>query len=214
MSVPALIRPASDPQPADPTATAATTTALDLTGGPRVETLTEVPTDLVESFLGVYRKAFAPLEIRAAARQALTDDEFREEMADARVLKFVAYDEAGAAAGLAFMATDLSIVPWVSVPYYAHRFPDHYARGAIFYVGALLVRPDRQGGPWMKALVDTMITHVATNRGIAAFDCCGFNTDVVKLPDTLARATHTLAYAETVEIDNQRYYAYEMAGLR
>lgn len=204
MSVPALIRTTSD----------ATAPALDLTGGPRVERITEVPTDLVEQFLGVYRRAFAPLEIRAAARQALTDDEFREEMGDARVLKFVAYDDSGEAAALAFMALDLSVVPWVSVPYFAHRFPDHHARGAIFYVGALLVRPDRQGGPWMKAVVDDMITYVGEHRGVAAFDCCGFNTDVVKLPDTLARATHTLAYAETAEVDTQRYFAYELAGLR
>jgi hypothetical protein len=207
MSAPALIRPSTG-------TAAAGAPVVDLTGGPRVEQLTAVGSDVVEDFLVIYRKAFAPLEIRAAARQALTDDEFREEMADARVLKFVASDESGQAAALAFMATDLSVVPWVSVPYFAHKFPDHYARGAIFYVGALLVRPDRQGGPWMKAVVDAMITYVASNRGVAAFDCCGFNTDVVKLPDTLARATHALAYAETAEIDSQRYFAYDMAGLR
>jgi hypothetical protein len=194
MSIPALLRPPTD-----------------LTV---VERLTEVSDELCEDFLRVYRAAFAPLEVLAAARQALTDEEFRDEMTDPRVVKFVARDESGAACALAFMATDLSIVPWVSVPYFAHRFPEHYSRGAIYYVGALLVRAERQGGPWVKVIVDDMVRYVAEHRAVAAFDCCGFNTDVVKLPETLARATHRLAYAETTELDTQRYYAYEMAGPR
>lgn len=196
MSVPALLRP---PAPE---------------AGHVVTRLTAIDDAVTEEFRAVYRKAFAPLETLAAARQALTDDEFRAEMTDPRVVKFVAADPSGEVCALAFMATDLNLVPWVSVPYFAKKFPDHYARGAIFYVGALLVRAERQGGPWVKVIVDDMVRYVAEHRGVAAFDCCGFNTDVVKLPETLARATHRLAYAETVELDAQRYYAYEMAGPR
>ena len=180
----------------------------------RVDRTTAVPAELVEEFLGVYRAAFAPLETLAPARQSFDDDEFRHEMTDTRVLKFVAYDTAGDACAMAFMATDLNAVPWISVPYFAKRFPDHYARGAIYYVGALLVRAEKQGGPWAKEIVDDMVRYVAEHRGVATFDCCGFNVDVVKLPDTLARATHRIAFAETVELDQQRYYAYQMAGPR
>lgn len=179
-----------------------------------VDRTTVIPHDLVEEFLGVYRAAFQPLETLAPARQSFDDDEFRHEMADERVIKFVAYDADGNACAMAFMATDLNAVPWISVPYFAKRFPDHYARGAIFYVGALLVRSEKQGGPWAKAIVDDMVRFVGERQGVATFDCCGFNVDVVKLPDTLARATHALAYAETMELDQQRYYAYQMAGLR
>lgn len=179
-----------------------------------VDRTTVIAPELVEEFLAVYRAAFSPLETLAPARQSFDDDEFREEMVDERVIKFVAYDTDGHACAMAFMATDLHAVPWISVPYFAKKFPDHYARGAIFYVGALLVRTEKQGGPWAKAVVDDMVRFVAENRGVATFDCCGFNVDVVKLPDTLARATHALAYAETDELDQQRYYAYTMAGLR
>lgn len=180
----------------------------------RVERVPSIPAEEVEDFLRAYRAAFQPLEILAPARQSLTDDEFREEMTDARVLKFVARDEDGVATAMSFMTTDLTIVPWVSLPYYEHRFPEHYARNAICYVGALLVRPERQGGPWVKAVVDDVMTHITELRGILAFDCCGYNVDVVKLPDTLARAAHRIAFAETMELDQQRYYAYDMAGLR
>lgn len=197
MSLPALVRPPSGP-----------------VAGMRVERLTEITPEEVEEFLLAYRAAFKALETLAPARQALTDDEFREEMTDDRVVKFVGRDESGEAVALAFMATDLSIVPWVSVPYYAHRFPEHHARNAIYYVGALLVRPDRQGGPWVKFVVDDVLRCVAELRGVVAFDCCGFNAEVVKLPDTIARAAHRIAFAETSELDAQRYYAYDMAGLR
>ena len=180
----------------------------------RVERMTHVPPGLVEEFLGVYRAAFAPLEILAPARQSLTDAEFREEMTDDRVMKFVAYDATGEACAMSIVATDLAAVPWISVPYFAHRFPEHHARGAIYYFGALLVRAERQGGPWIKVIVDELVRFVAENRAVAAFDCCGYNAEVVKLPDTLARATHRLAFAETVELDQQRYYAYDMRGLR
>lgn len=197
MSVPALVRPDAGPG-----------------AEARVERLTAIPPDMVEEFLAAYRAAFQPLEVLAPARQALTDDEFRAEMVDDRVVKFVGRDGSGEAIALAFMAADLSVMPWVSVPYYQKRFPEQFARNAIFYVGALLVRPDRQGGPWVKFVVEDVLRYVAERRGIVAYDCCGFNADVVKLPETIARTAHRIAFAETSELDSQHYYAYDMAGLR
>lgn len=178
----------------------------------RVVRLTHVPEDLAEQFLAVYSAAFAPLATRSAARQALTDDEFREEMSDARVTKFVAFDEHGKAGSMAIVATDLSLVPWISVPYYAQRFPEHYARGAIYYVNAVVVRPDRQGGPWSKVVLEELYRFVAENRAVMAFDCCGYNVDVVKLVDTTIRSSHRIAHVEETELDQQRYYAFDMSG--
>lgn len=178
----------------------------------RVDRTTDVPPEQTEEFLRLYRAAFAPLEVRAAARQSLTDEEFREEMADPGVMKFVAYDSAGDTGAFSMVATDLSVVPWISVPYYAHRFPEHHARGAIYYVGAVVVRPDLQGGPWSKAVLEEMYRFVAENRAVMAFDCCAYNVEVLKLVETTARSAHRLAYLETQELDQQRYYAFDMAG--
>jgi hypothetical protein len=178
----------------------------------RVERLSTVADDLAEQFLAVYRAAFAPLETRSAARQSLTDDEFREEMRDSRVTKLVAYDGDGDAGAMVIVTTDLSIVPWISVPYYAARFPEAYARGAIYYVNAAVVRPDRQGGPWAKVVLDELYRYVAENRAVMAFDCCGYNVDVVKLAQATARAAHRVAHVETHELDEQRYYAFDMSG--
>ncbi len=83
-----------------------------------VETLALVPDEMARRFLAIYRAAFAPLEKLAPARQSLTDEEFLEEMADDSVVKFVASDRHQEPCALAFMATDLSVVPWISVPYF------------------------------------------------------------------------------------------------
>jgi hypothetical protein len=178
----------------------------------QVVRMTDVPADLAEQFLAVYRAGFAPLEVRSAARQALTDEEFLAEMSDPTVVKFVAFDENGEAGSMSFIATDLNVVPWISVPYYAHRYPEPYARGAVYYVNAVVVRPDRQGGPWSKVVLEEMYRFVAENRAVMAFDCCGYNVDTVKLVETTTRAVHRIAVVETAELDQQRYYAFDMTG--
>lgn len=178
----------------------------------RVERLAAVPADLTEQFLAVYQAAFAPLATKSACRQALTDDEFREEMRDPRVTKIVAFDDDGVAGAMAIVATDLSLVPWISVPYYATRFPEHHARGAIFYVNAVVVRPERQGGPWAKAVLEELYRYVAENHAVMAFDCCGYNVDTIKLVDATIRSAHRIAHVEHAELDQQRYYAFDMAG--
>jgi hypothetical protein len=178
----------------------------------RVARLTSVSDELSEAFLAVYRAAFAPLDTLSAARQSLTDDEFRDEMRDPRVTKIVAFDADGEAGSMAFVATDLSIVPWISVPYYAHRFPEQFARGAVYYVNAAVVRPDRQGGAWTRVVLEELYRFVAENRAVMAFDCCGYNVDVVRLVEATERVARTVAHVEVTELDQQRYYAFDMGG--
>jgi len=181
----------------------------------RVDILTDVPADVAEEFRVIYRSAFDPLMTKAPARQWLTDDELMHEMSDPAVLKFVARaGEDDEIVALAFMSTDLSTVPWISEPYFAHRYPDHYARNAIFYFGALLVRPERQGGPWAKYLLDHIFYYVAERRGIGAFDCCGFNVDTVALPELIVRASHRLIHLDLQLLDQQTYYAGVVDGFK
>jgi hypothetical protein len=168
---------------------------------------------VAEEFLHIYRSAFLPLERLAPARQSLTDDEFMMEMRDERVLKFVCNDREEDTVALGFMAADLAVVPWISPPYYAARFPDHYARGAIYYFGSLLVRPDRQGGSWATMLLTEMSKQVMANSAIAAFDCCAYNIRVLRLPELIATVGQRLGRVETVELDSQQYFAYVFSEL-
>jgi ribosomal protein S18 acetylase RimI-like enzyme len=179
-----------------------------------VDVVTQVPDQVVEDFLVIYREAFAPLEVRSPARQSLTDDEFRHELADPSVLKFVAIDGDGEIVGLSLVASDLATVPWISVPYYEARYPQHLAEGRLFYFGALLVRPERQGGPWAKFLLDHLFGFLAERRAVGAFDCCGFNVDVVGLPDLIERSGHRVARFHLEHLDRQQYFAVVVEGAR
>jgi hypothetical protein len=180
----------------------------------RIELLDAAPADLVEEFLSIYREAFLPLETLAPARQALTDAEFREEMVHPGVQKFVARNSEGEATALAFMTNDLTLVPWISVPYFAARYPDEFARQAIFYVGALLVRRQFQGGPWAAMLTDELVRYVAALGGVGAFDCCGYVTSTVKLPELIACVADGVSVYHRELMDSQNYFAFDFQGLK
>jgi hypothetical protein len=172
-----------------------------------VERLSFVDRYLAERFLVIYRDAFAPLETLAPARQGLTDEEFMDQMFDPSVMKFVAWDDDDEPAALAFMATDLTKVPWISVPYFRARFPEHYERGAIYYFGALLVSPEHQGGPWASRVLRLCTRTVLAARAIAVFDCCEHNVGR-KLPDMIGRVAAGMTLFDATELEAQRYYAY------
>jgi hypothetical protein len=190
------------------------TAPLDARPRGRTAVLTEVPEDVVEDFLQIYRDAFAPLAVRSAARQSHTDEEFRHEMHDPSVLKFVALDGNDEIVGLSLVATDISTVPWISVPYYRERFPEHLAEGRLFYFGAMLVRPDRQGGPWAKFVLDHIFNFLAERSAIGAFDCSQFNSEVIGLPNLIERAGHRIARFELAHLDRQDYFALIVEGLK
>ena len=171
-----------------------------------VEALDVVGPALSQRFLAVYRAAFTPLERLAPARQSLTDEEFLDQMAEPSVAKFVAWDERGEPMALAFMATDLHFVPWISPRYFEARFPEHFARRAIYYFGALLVSPAHQGGPWATMVLDAAATLVARNRAVAVFDCCEHNA-TRRLPALIARAGRRVGNVDSLELEPQRYFA-------
>ena len=181
----------------------------------RIETRVSLPADVAEDFLKLYRKAFEPLEVLAAARQSLTDEEFLEEMQHPGVRKWIVWDSFDNPCAMAFMTTDLSLVPWVSLPYYQAKFPEHYERGAIWYFGSILVHPDHQGSSVAVDLMHHLIREVVEADAIPMFDCCGFNVDVKKLPQMIeGLARQICVEVDAQEIDVQRYYAYTFRGLK
>jgi ribosomal protein S18 acetylase RimI-like enzyme len=176
--------------------------------------LTEVPDAVAEEFLVIYRAAFEPLKTKSPARQWLTDEEFRHEMADPTVLKFVARNREDEIVAMSLMATDIESVPWISAPYFQARFPEHYARGHIYYFGVMLVRPERQGGPWAMHLLEHIAHFLGERRAVGAFDCCGFNVDTVAFPDLILRAGHRWIHLDLQTLDQQTYYAGVVGGLK
>ncbi len=179
-----------------------------------VEALSSVAPHLADEFLAIYRAAFSPLELLSPARQVLADDEFLTAMHDESVIKFVGWDKEHMACAMAVIATDLSSVPWVSVPYFAARYPDQHGRRAIYYFHALLVRPELQGGPWARLMLEELTRAMAAIRAVAAFDCCGHTVRNARLPEVIARVAGRLVHLEPEELDQQHYFAYGMNGMR
>lgn len=180
----------------------------------RVEMPAVVDGELAQRFLALYREAFADLEVRSPARQSFTDEELLHHLADESVVKFVAWDRQHRPSGLAFMATDLSTVPWISLPYFEARFPEQYAREAVYYFGGLLVARGHRRGPSAYVLLAALVRRVAIDRAVAAFDCCQHTVDVARLPELIARVARRISVVDTLELEPQRYYAYVTHGLR
>lgn len=180
----------------------------------RVEQTTTVHDDLAEGFLAVYREAFAPLERLSPARQALTDEEFLAAMGDKSVLKVVGWDRDGQACAMAILTTDLSTVPWISVPYFAARFPDHHRRRALYYFHAILVRSRSQGGAWARLVFEELTRMLARENAVAAFDCCNHTVEVTRLPEMIARVANRLCVFDPIELDRQHYFAYVFSERR
>lgn len=173
---------------------------------------TVVSTEIAERFWSLYDQAFEPLRTASPCRQYMREHEFKEEMNDERMLKFVLWDESDNALGMALVATDLYAVDWISPDYFKRRFPEHFKRGLVYYFGALLVEPSSQGMKYSKMLLQELVNFVIRNNGIAAYDCYSGNNQW--MPDLIARMTEEQGFLKTHELEPQYYYAFESKGFK
>lgn len=175
---------------------------------------TRIDADEIEIFLRLYREAFDPLEELSPLRQSMTDAEFRDEMVHESVIKLVAWDDAGKPAAILCVTNDFERIPWLNPRYYAVKFPEHFARRAIYFYGSLLVHPERQGMNYAGQLMAESSRVVVPDGGIIAFDCCQFNVDVVQLPEMIASVCDRVCFYDRIELDAQHFYAYVTHGFR
>lgn len=173
---------------------------------------TVVSAEIAERFWSLYDQAFEPLRTASPCRQYMREHEFKEEMNDERMLKFVLWDELDNALGMALVATDLHAVDWISPDYFKRRFPEHFERGLVYYFGALLVEPSSQGMKYSKMLLQELVNFVIRNNGIAAYDCYSGNNQW--MPDLIARMTEEQGFLKTHELEPQYYYAFESKGFK
>lgn len=171
----------------------------------------QLPEELVVKFWALYDMAFAPLKAASPCRQYLLEDEFREEMADERILKFILRD-GDDPVSLALVATDLEAVPWISPPYFQAQYPEEFSAGRVYYFGALLTVPDRRRAGYVDFLLAWLINFVVANDGVAAFDCCQINDQF--LPALIRKASDEQARFEVAQLDAQTYYGYKAVGFK
>jgi hypothetical protein len=176
------------------------------TGGPwrftREEVLIGAP---AEALYRLYKAAFDPLKVRSAARQVLTRAEFFDQMQDDRVDKYVAWEDTEPI-GLITLTLDLESVPWISPEYFAARYPDHWARNAIYYMGIVLAHPRNQSVRFLETAARMPLERLAAQKAVIAYDMCGYNYAVRRFADRIGKVVRQYAGLEPEEIDRQLYY--------
>lgn len=163
--------------------------------------------DDAERFWNLYLDAFEPLRTRAAARHVLYREEFDAEMADPRITKLLVRDDQGDPVGLTTLATDLAAVPWVSPEFFAARYPEHAARGALWYIGFTLAHPGRRATRTFMDMIDALVGHLAEHRVVCAYDVSRFNDDSLRFADNLRRHLERTQDVTVETVDHQSYYA-------
>ncbi|MGN6783162.1 MAG: hypothetical protein ACTHJH_16865 [Marmoricola sp.] len=177
-------------------------------GAPEVKVTIETDVDqhTAESFWALYREAFGELETRAVARQLLHRDEFMEEMHDPRVHKYVAWSDDGVAIGLSTLTNQLETVPWISPAYFRHHYPEHFARGAVYYIGFTLVDRAQRMSHVFQAMIDRMGDVLADARAIVGWDICAHNDDSFSFGEHAARVLSRSGDVTVGPIDRQTSY--------
>ena len=178
-----------------------------------VTCIEEASPALISEFWPLYEESFGPLRIRAAARHVLTYEEFAEEIADPRVWKYVATDADSNLIGLTTLTRDLATVPWISPEYFAHHYPEQSSRQAVFYMGFTMVRPSQRDTRVFFAMLRPTVLRVASERGVCAYDVCGFNDTTLDFGAGIERLLHRLAEVDVAAIDVQTYYAVTFTGV-
>jgi hypothetical protein len=154
----------------------------------------------------LYRPAFEPLKVRSAARQVLTRTEFFDQMRDARVDKYVAWENAAEPIGVITITRHLESVPWISPDYFAARYPEHWARNAIYYLGFMLAHPGNRTARFLETIVHGLIEPLVSERAILAYDMCDHNSSVLGLSTRIADVLRRHAHTEPQPLDCQHYY--------
>src|SRR5215212_5224947 len=165
-------------------------------GGPAAQTL-----------YSLYRQAFEPLKAKAVARQVLTGDEFFGQMRDDRIDKYVAWEPHGEPIGLITLTRHLEAVPWVSPEYFEARFPEQWARKAVYYLGYLLARPVTRRTRFLETICKVSVEPLVAERAVIAYDVCSYNNDMLDLAERISRLAPQFAGSHVHKLDAQVYYA-------
>jgi hypothetical protein len=172
----------------------------------RTTQLLTVNGDVARRYWALYEEAFAGLRTMSPCRQYLTEAEFLEEMGDERIIKFVLWD-ADDPVAILLVARDLSAVPWISPDYFAARYPEHYASGRIYYVGALVTAPHERRAGNASELMLEFGRFIGERKAVLAYDCGGVNAEF--LPAVIRQLGDTLGVYREDKLDAQHYYAIE-----
>lgn len=179
------------------------------TGAPAttIRTLAAIDDPTAQRFYELYVETFGELAIRAVNRHLLRRDEFMAIMVDPRIDKIVIEDdETGDLIALCTLTNHLETVDWVSPEYFAHHYPDHWSRGAVYYLGFSLVASRRRRVQLFTELIAHVTRTLVAKDAMCAWDICMFNNEMIGLGDAVASIVTTTAVVDVRAVDTQTYY--------
>jgi hypothetical protein len=165
-----------------------------------------VEPELTLVFYELYEAAFGPLRVRSIARQTLNETEFTEQMRNGAVAKYVAWDGAGNPMGMCTLTQELATVPWISPEYFAARYPEHWARRAIWYFGFILAHPSQRHSRFLDQMVEVGVGELVEQGAVCAYDMCAYNDDLLGLGRRLEESFRRTTGATPTRTDSQNYY--------
>jgi hypothetical protein len=164
-----------------------------------------------ESLYELYRRAFDPLRRRAAARQVLSEQEFKAQMADERIDKYLAWENEMAPVGVITLTRELEAIPWISPEYYAACYPDHWARNAIYYLGYILISPAVRRTGFLETVTRLLVEPMAAERALLVYDMCSYNDQVLGFSKLIAETFKRCSNTQPQELDTQVYYGVDFS---
>jgi len=167
-----------------------------------------VDEETAQRFWSLYRETFGRLAVAAVNRHLLSEHEFMEVMGDERVDKYLVCEDAtGEAIAMCTLTNHLETVTWVSAEYFAHHYPDHAARNAVYYLGFSLVGATHRRAQLFTALI-TRVSQTLVDKGaMCAYDICQHNNQTIGLGDAVGAMIQSVAPIEVQAVDTQTYYA-------
>ena len=173
-----------------------------------IRTLTEIDDVTAQRFYALYMETFGELAIRAVNRHLLRREEFMAVMVDPRIDKIVIEDdETGELIAMCTLTRNLETVDWVSPEYFAHHYPDHWARGAVYYLGFSLVASRRRRAQLFTELIAHVTRVVDADNGMCGWDICMFNNETIGLANAVETIVNNTASFDVRAVDTQTYYA-------
>ena len=172
---------------------------------------THIDLDTAQSLYEFYLEEFGELATKAVARQVLHKHEFMDAMDDERVHKYLARDQQGQVVAMCTLTSHLETVPWVSPAYFTHRYPEHAARGAVYYLGFVLVRRQCRRSRLFRQLIERVVEVLVSERAVCSYDICGLNDDHM-LGGNIEALLHGISDVEVAPVDAQTYYTAMFTG--
>jgi hypothetical protein len=159
----------------------------------------------------MYATAFADLRAMALQRHVMYRDEFDQVMTDRRIEKHLAVEpRTEAIVGLATFTNVLDADPLISLEFFAHRWPDLYKQGRIWYLGFFAVDQAYRGSGIFESVIAQMWAPIKASGGMAVLDICAYNA-AMGLPQAITRTLRDLSGdMVAAEVDAQTYWAFSL----